>query len=283
MQILLITLFVLMFVSCSSVQTNQTSTIGTSQPPNIITVTQLPTSTLVSTLPVKIRQQNLIELFSNNGGCAFPCWWGVGLGDPIREISDLASLIGETPFVSGSYYSFTFPLGELNSSDFAMSFNIDEFKKVKGIEIFLNQPSRFSDYYDVFEKQLSLTGILAHYGMPSETLFLVTPRFEPGGGLRSYTLLMIYDNQDFGIKYSGIVSAENPLKICPIKVNDYYLQNIELYLDDPRSKVSEINRFNSAELKPIDSVNPMKLNEIYRVLSSSNNNECLLITVDPWQ
>lgn len=252
-------------------------------PSSTATTTQQPTSTPVATLPVEIRKQNLIELFSTNGGCDFPCWWGISSGDSIQKVSELAPLVGKPLRAYGSSYYYILSLDNLNFADFDTNFFVDASQTVQRIEISINQPSRFRDYYDAFEMRLSLASLLGRYGKPSEVLLLVTPRFEPGETPRPYTLFLIYDTQDFGIVYSGLVDYENPLRICSIKLDDYHLQYVMLYLINPRSKIVEINRFNSTELQPLEQVTSMSLDDFYQIFTNPKNNQCIDVPIDVWQ
>jgi hypothetical protein len=238
----------------------------TNTPSRTATATAQPTWTPVATLPMDIRKQNLLELFSTNGGCDFPCWWGVSPGDSIQKVSELSPVIGKSLNLFGSsLYSYTIALDELNAPDLYIIFPVDVNQIVRSMEIRLREPSRFRDYYDAFEAQLSLASILDRYGQPSDVLFLVTPRFEPGETPRPYTLFLIYDIQGFGIVYSGLVDSENPLRVCSIELSNHRLRYISLYLQNPRAKIAEINRFNSAELLPLEQVTSINLDDFYRI------------------
>src|SRR5690606_26202663 len=222
----------------------------------------------VATLPMEIRRKNLIEMFETNGGCYFPCWWGVSLGDPIQKAHAFAPIIGESFNVNQSFHYYTLSLDNLDLPDLDIGFYINDNNIIENMEILLREPSRFKDYYKAFESHLSLTSILSHLGKPSDVLFLVQPRFEPGETPRSYTLFIIYELQDFGIAYSGLVDSENPLQVCSVKLDTHYLQSVSLYFHEPHLKIKEINRFNSAELFPIEEVTSMNLEEFYRIFSN---------------
>lgn len=253
-------------------------------PSSTETATPQPTWTPVPTLPVETRKQNLIELFSTNGGCDFPCWWGVSSGDPIQKVSELASVVGDSLDVyRGFLYSYTLSLGTLNTPDLDVNYYVDANHIVQRMEIILDQPARFTDYYNAFAERLSLASLLNRYGKPSEVLLLVAPRSEPGPSPRAYVLFLIYDIEGFGIAYRGSVDSEDPLRICSIKLDDYHLQYILLYLQEPRQQIGELNRFHLAELHPLDEVTSMSLDEFYMMFSEPMNNECIEIFTDPWQ
>jgi hypothetical protein len=264
------------------VKTTQTPK-PTTKPSSTATPSLQPTWTPVATLPLEIRRQNLIKLFSTNGDCEFPCWWGIHPGDPIQKVSELAPVIGKSLYADGSFYYYTLALDNLNLLDFDANFFVDANQTVQRIEISLREPIRFRDYHAAFEVRLSLAGLLGRYGKPSEVLFLITPRFEPGETPRPYTLFLIYDNLDFGIVYSGLVDSEDPLQVCSIKLDDYHLQYILLYLQDPRPKIAVLNRFNSTEFQPLEQVTSMSLDDFYRIFSEPESNKCIEVSVDVWQ
>ena len=253
--------------------------------PNITTFdTATPTWTPMATLPVEIRKQNLIELFSTNGGCDFPCWWGVNSGDSIQKAAELTPKIGKSLHLYGNFlYSYTLSLDDSSFADFYAEFHVDVNQIIQRMEINLAEPSRLRDYQDVLKERLSLHSILQLYGKPSEILFLVTPRFEPGETPRPYTLFLIYDIQGFGIVYSGLVDNENPLQVCSIKLDNHRLQHISLYLQDPRPKIAEINRFNSTKLQSLEEVTAMSMDDFYQAFSTPDNKECIETIIDPWQ
>lgn len=295
----LFTLEILFLAGCGNAQATPTPTSVTSllptstptrEPPQptaspsaTATASRTPTWTPVPTLPLEIRKQNLIELFSTNGGCDFPCWWGIRPGDSIQKVSELALVVGKPLQVNRSSYYYTLPLDELNTPDLDVGYDADADQIVQQMEISLGEPSRFRDYHNAFEIQLSLAGLLGRYGKPSDILFLVAPRYEPGETPRPYTLFLIYDIQGFGIVYSGLVDSENPLRVCSIKLNSPRLQYISLYLQNPRSKIAKINRFNSADLLPLEQVTSMSLDDFYQAFSAPDQDICIEIGIDPWQ
>lgn len=297
MQIVAFVLAILFLPGCGGVQTQQvpasdapppmTSTPTRENPRPTITLsstaTATPTWTSVPTLPVEIRKQNLIELFSTNGGCDFPCWWGISPGDPIQKVSELGLRVGKPLRRDGLNHYYTLSLDELNAPDLDVNYNVDADEIVQSMEISLAGISRFWDYHEAFEARLSPASILSRYGKPSEVLLLVVPRVEPDPTPRAYILFLIYDKQDFGIVYRGMVDSEDPLRICSIKVDDYHLQSITLYLHDPLSKLGELNRSHLAELQPLDQVTSMNLDEFQRIFSEPENNQCIEVSNDVWQ
>ncbi len=253
----------------------------TSKPSGTATATQNPTWTPVATLPVEIRKQNLIELFSTNGGCNFPCWWDISPGDSIQKVSELAPVVGKSLRHHESFFYYTLSLDDLNLADFDVNYYVDGNQIVQRMKIVIEKPSRFRDYHIAFGERLSLSGLLNNYGKPSEVLLLVAPLGGPGIP-REYALFLIYDTQDFGVVYIGLVDSEDPIRICSIKMDDYHLQSVLLYLHDPRQKIAELNRFYMHTFKPLDEVTSMSLDDFYQTFSIPSNIGCIETTIDKW-
>ncbi|MCG2783909.1 MAG: hypothetical protein L6461_02275 [Anaerolineae bacterium] len=285
-------LILLFFSGCSIFQSTQivvsetplSPTVFVNKTPEFYTATATlePTLTLVATLPLEIRKQNLIELFSTNGGCDLPCWWGISLGDSLQKVAELAPVIGKPLRPDGALYYYTLSLDNLNLADFDINYYVDENMIVQEMEINLVEPSRFKDFHIAFNEQLSLSGLLRRYGKPSEVLLLA----EPLGGLntpREYALFVIYDTQGFGVVYTGLVHAENPIQICSITVEDYHLKRIFLYLQEPRKKIEQLNRFYLHDLKPLESVALMSLDDFYEHFSLPDNSKCIETFAEKWK
>jgi hypothetical protein len=247
-----------------------------------IPTTPEPTWTPVATLPTEIRKQNLIELFSTNGGCDFPCWWGVSPGDPIQKVYALASVVGKSPGIDGSDHYYTWSLDNLNLVDFDMNFHIGANQIVQHIDISIREPSRFRDYYVAFEEQLSLASLLGRYGKPSEVLLLVEPRIEPDSQIE-YALFLAYEPQGFGVEYSGLVDSEDPIRICSVKLNDYHLRYVSLYMRDPQQVIVERNGFYTNDFQPLDQVASMSSDVFFQVFSNDESSPCIETSFELWR
>jgi hypothetical protein len=259
-----------------------TYTMPMTPAPTRITITPEVTWTPVATLPFEIRKQNLIELFSTNRGCDFPCWWGISPGDAIQKVYDIAPVIGKSPRSLYSFYYYTLSLDNLNLADFYVNFYVDTNQIVQHIEISIGEPSRLKDYQDAFKQQLSLASILDRYGKPSEVLLLVEPRIEPDSQIW-YALFLAYKSQAFGIEYSGLVDTEDPIRICSIKLNNYHLRYVSLYMQDPQSVIVERNRFYTNDFKPLDQVTSMSLNVFSQVFLDNDSNRCIETPYEFWK
>lgn len=245
--------------------------------------TQIPTWTPVVTLLPEIKNQNLIELFSTNGGCDFPCWWGVGPGDSIQKIAELGRFVGKSLNQDASSYYYTLSLDSLSSADFDVNFYVnDHNESVQRIEVSLLEPSRFRDYYNAFNERLSLSGLLSRFGKPSDVLLIVEPLGGPGVA-REYFLYLLYEHQNFGATYWGTVDFEDPIRICSIRVEDYHLKGIFLSLQEPQREIIKLSRFSMHQFMPLEQVTSFSLDDFYRIFSNPENSDCIETEIGYWE
>ena len=229
---------------------------------------------------------NLLELLSPNRDCEFPCWWGVRPGTSIQEALSLSSVLGESPSIYGTgqrkQYSYHLSLDELNLSDLDVVFYEKE-EIIQSIKVSLQEPSRFwlTDYLEALEKILSLSSVLSHYGQPTDVLLMVKPRVERDSSI-GYVLSLIYESSGFGIEYSGVVDAEDPIRICPIKLSNYHLGSIRLQLQDSQAMSSYRIELYEQGFEPLENVTSMDLDTFFQAFSSSENDSCIETSIDGW-
>jgi hypothetical protein len=254
-----------------------------------MTKTLFPTITLTWTpvpmLSQEEKKMNLLELLSPNSDCKFPCWWGVRPGASIQEALSLSSILGKNPSIYGSgtvkQYSYTLSLDELNLADFDTVFYEKE-GTIQSIKVSLQEPVRLTDYIDAFNETLSLNSVLSRYGKPTGILLRVSPRVERDAPI-GYTLSLVYGTEGFGIEYDGVVDSEEPLQICSIKLNDYHLTSINLYLQDSQAINLYRSELDRQGFKPLESVTPMSVDDFYQAFSLSENNNCIESSIDIWK
>lgn len=259
----------------------QVSTEAASQPS--LNFTQAPAWTPVVTLLPEIKKQNLVELFSTNGGCDFPCWWGVSPGDSIQKIAELGRSVGKSLNQDGLSYYYTLSLDSINSADFDVNFYVNDHNEgVQRIEVSLLEPSRFRDYHDAFNEHLSLSGLLSRFGKPSDVLLIAEPLGGPGVA-REYFLYLLYDHQNFGATYWGTVDFEDPIRICSIRVEDHHLKGIFLSLQEPQREIIELSRFSMHQFMPLEQVTSFSLDDFYRIFSNPENSDCIETEIGYWE
>ena len=173
-----------------------------------LTPTRTATWTPVPTLSEEVRKENLIHLFTTNGGCEYPCFWGVKPGSPIQDVIDLTSTLGKAPIIYNNQYTFRYSLDELNLGDFSLDINEDE-GVVQKITTSLIDATRHKDFMEAFNMSLSLSSILTQYGQPDSVLLQIQPRTEKDSPI-GYTLYLLYIREGFAVWYDGVVISEIP-------------------------------------------------------------------------
>lgn len=248
------------------------------------TPTIFPTKIVVPTLPPEALKKNLIELFSTNGGCDFPCWWGVSPGDSIDKVFSLSTLLGEAPGreARGGYFYYTISIVDPYSPDLEVNFYYSPAEVIRDMEVIIIYPSRFTKYNDAIESQLALHNLLSRYGKPNAVLLLVEPRVEPNSPI-SYALFLGYEEQRFGIEYSGVIDAENPVQICSIKLEDYHLEYVQLFMQDIQPVIIERNQYYLNDFRPLDEVTSMSLDDFYEAYSDANYSGCIETSYELWK
>lgn len=250
------------------------------------TATVTATLTPAPTLPFEARQEALTDLLSTNGGCDFPCWWGIRRGDPLEKAAAVTSPFHKAD-IRGSAYGYSVSLGEFRTPDLQITYRSGEDSHIDRMVIELWQPTAHLHLRDVLEDRFSPESILTRYGKPSEVLFAAAPlaELEP---IRGYVVFLIYEEQDFGIAYQGVTTNDDPVRICSINLRNMnpvveQLEQISLFLYDPRKEIDRLNRQYWNDLQPIGDVTTMSVEEFISAFSAPGSGECIESAVQLWQ
>ena len=252
-----------------------THTVGPS-----LTPTWTATWTPVPTLSEEVRKQNLITLFTTNGGCEYPCFWGVTPGESFQQVFSLSPLIGKSPNSHKNLIEYGITLGDLNVVDFSIDY-YEMNGLVEKIRASLSFPERLLDYMDAFRTRLSISSILFNYGQPSHVLLQIQPRVEKDSPI-GYTLYMLYIQEGFAIMYDGVVNSEKPITAC-VFLEDYHLRSIGIELQDSKAMESLRDELIKKKFMPIDDVTAMSMDEFFQIFSSIENEQCIETSIDYWK
>jgi hypothetical protein len=239
-----------------------------------------PTRTLIPTLLPETKHENLLNLILTNGGCDFPCWWGVQPSAPIQDTYGLHSILGEYPESYDSKFLYSISLDGLNLSDLLVEFFIEN-EIVQRIEVNLMYPSRLTSYIETLSNSFSISSVFLKYGKPTRVVLQVKPRSEKDSPI-TYSLLILYGDKGFSIQYDGLVNAEEPISICPY-IDDYHLEYISLYLQDSQSMIDLQEILQQNHYLPIDSVTAMNLEDFFQAYSSNNEQTCFETSLIYWR
>jgi hypothetical protein len=184
--------------------TSITSTTSTLSP--VYTWTPIPT------LPPADALEKLLGLYSNNGGCSLPCWWGITPGQSTwREAREQLAPLGyhAKPIVHGDITRYEFELvvpAELSSLGYFWPTLTVERNIVTSINLNASYVGREFDY--------SLAGLLKTFGIPEE--IWIRPVVETMKDTSYYDISLFYPSK--GVLTSATGNAEknaNSLRICP--------------------------------------------------------------------
>lgn len=218
-----------------------------------VTVTRMPTSTVtltpdpssapdpaLPTLEPTQAKARVTELFQTNGGCPFPCWWGILPGkstwkEAERIVIPFASSISQGGIrvatendlhVVTSGYSLVYPIDAeegIGVITFSVRNNIIE-------EIHVLETGTNSGY--------ALGQLLQKYGTPEEIFLSATPRSLQS--ISPFRLVLMYPQQGFlaMYQYNAYDPSENQpiVKACP---ND---MGPELWFWSPENRPQEAER-----------------------------------------
>lgn len=195
-----------------------------SRPSSPVTQMPIPTRTPVLTLPPEEVKAVLMDLYANNGGCYFPCWWGITPGETsweqVQESLAPLTVDSYTNTKGGiTLYEFVFvipegmdlPTARGREGDFySYYFNPSIFvqsETVLAIDLSAGWISRDFDY--------SLAGLLQMLGKPEEIwLRLITdvpPEYGP-----EYEIRLFYPDKGILLSSGGRAAwQQNKLRICP--------------------------------------------------------------------
>jgi hypothetical protein len=262
-------------ITDTAIPDTPTHTVGPSSTP-----TRTATWTPVPTLSEEVRKENLIDLFTTNGDCQYPCFWGVRPGEPFSKVFTLASYLGESPSLYENQYSYHISLDEFNFPDFDVVF-IEKNGLVEKITARLAEAVRHPDYMEAFNMSLSLSSMMTRYGQPDHVLLQIQPRAEKDSPI-GYRLYLLYIREGFAVWYDGVVNSEDPIRVC-VFLEDYHLEDSGLELQDSMEMETLQEELLKKGFLPIDEVTSMSSEDFYRIFSSKENRQCIETTIDHWQ
>jgi hypothetical protein len=253
----------------------------TSTPTQTPTLSPTPTETFLPTLSPEEEH----ELFNTNGGCQFPCWWGIIPGQ--TRFKDIFKILRFSKNV-------TRYRGKDNQFYYWISFDVPETIKSNGFFEFqlLVHEEIIQSYYSQYdwrsELDYSLSGMLNIHGPPAEVWLNATPIMMDDQP--RYTYVLFYPEQ--GIMTAREFFAEikdGVLEMCP---NDYVNTPSFLWLWSP---TSEMSFFDNADGKLInfypgsnieyfllEDVTNMNVETFYITYLDPDTDECILSPVNIW-
>lgn len=267
---------------------------------------ELPTPTPWPTLPADEAKQMMLGLLEDNGGCRFPCWWGLTPGETsyltIRSFLEKFETISIANIYSEySFYASWFPLEDDLILDVRVSgfFKLEPPNNLDGLHVTMQVKRVIEGGFEVvWENPLNeqylqiyrLPQILTTYGPPNQALVFGNEAFGHANWSQ-FELVLDYADQGFVIWYTVLMEqVGNTYLGC--MANAY----TNLYLWDPEltyTWAEGITRASGGEDReiiddlnesflPLEEATSMTLDEFYQTFQNPGNTTCLETPVELW-
>lgn len=259
------------------------SSTSTPTPTRTATPTATATHKPLPTLPLPEAIEKMQELLEMNGGCAFPCWWGITPGkttwnevlDTLQPIAWRMSSLKNHPVykdkVTREFY-------------FAMD---DQPTLMNSLMvIFVLKKETMEIEWIVSGQSYDLEKLLLNYGIPEE--IWITANGIPVTGPVDYTVHLFYSDKGImaGINnYAGMVhkNGEDFAKVCNTALIDN-ATGMLFWPPDTRIEHQEFfveyERIN--EFLSIQTATTMTLEDFYNLVLSGGPGDCLEIPMSNW-
>lgn len=259
--------------SVSTASAKATSTVSSQTLPSEVTppvitleVTSKAASSLtptpIATLTNEQKQERLVELMRENGGCELPCWWGI-----MPNVSTV-EMAQNVLVVNGFQWNQDYSSGMRVANDFGvfLKLNVEE-SIVQSLNVrgdYLTDTEDSLAYSQAFAQgwqRNSINALLEQHGMPTR-VFIFTPfRADPGTG-PAYHLLLFFEDLGIEIDYTGSAEQLNGThyRACP-DLSDIW--QIHLFLYQPGDVTNVIET-----VLPTENISYIgEANEVYELIS----------------
>lgn len=238
-------------------------------PTTIPTSTRTPTWVPLPTLPPAEALAKVQELLETNGGCDFPCWWGITPGQTtLVETGEFFGHFG-IPLVSKSFEGKKYAGIDYSSVD---SLNImatltilDEV--VENIQIKINPETQETGTRREWSAYSPET-LITRYGPPTQVDFIAD--WGPGP---FFSMQMYYDSLDLIIQYAGsnIIPAQKVGSVvCPL----------EAQFDAVWLWMGKNPDYPPGEGVPLEKVTSMTIDEFSTLMTKTPDQACFFINSD---
>jgi hypothetical protein len=261
----------------------------------------LPTPTRLPTVQAEEAEIRILELLRNNGGCDFPCWWGIIPGETNLQtarsfLETYESISISNIFDADSGYARWF----VNEDDLIIDIRVslvsdrEPVAIVEGMHFVVQVTRRLDEggFEVVWENPLNerylqayrLPKILNTYGLPDDVLVQANEYYG------EFYLLLDYSTQGFTIWYMADMEQNGDIyRGCMANAYEY------IYLWDPDlayTWAEGITRTSSGEaweidalrevFQPLEEATSLTLGEFYQIFSNPENTSCLETLVEIW-
>jgi hypothetical protein len=294
--------------SSSSVQPTSTvfaipattvTTTSSTRPSNPTLTVEVPTPSPLPTLSPAEAEAMVLDLLQDNGGCFFPCWWGLVPGETGEQKSKpflekfatiaVANIFNEY----GSYARWLVPNNNL-LLDLSVSVAYDQQSPayIRRIQVTTQVTRKLDEggseivWENLLNRQFlqayMLPQILSTYGQPNKVLVFANE------GWRYFELILDYSHQGFAIWYSMPLesSGEKFLGCTSKSFTKSYFWAPELAYTwaegvagtGDKSEIDALNR----DFRPIEEVTSITSEEFYDTVMNPDYISCLETPKELW-
>ncbi len=273
-----------------------TKTFTPTQRPTMTATPPTPTITLIPTLTDDKRRAYIIDLFLHNGGCQYPCFWGLTPGKSTWEDARrLAIPLGDIPYTIEPGHKY-----ELNLQDWQDGLNLGAILSIENDVIqsitseqvlFVNSPH----FIEMAKKQTSYS-ILEEYGPPDRVIVgLIGLQSEENPPHVNSSLSFYYDTKGFTVLFwplDNVTKEDLYFKICP-NVNslppplkDSINMQIGIVQVHDRKSLDKINRdllSRDDPEYPIETISDIGVIDFYKMVMSQKQSACFTTSISKWK
>lgn len=250
------------------------------------------TQTLVPTLSFQESEEEILKLLQNNGGCHFPCWWGLTPGETNHEVAEISLQKLITDSSSFDFYdkvsggSWFIKRNDL-ILDLIVSFTHDRVlvDVIEGLRVTIEVKKELKDgvYETVWENPINQQ-ILSSFMLPNILLVNGQPKeiyVYPNESWMYFNLVLDYSDKGFAIWYSAQLESLDD-KYIGCMANAF----TRLYLWAPEFEytwaegitgngdVSEISSLNR-DFRPLEVVTAITSREFYEASINGKLEGCI--------
>lgn len=237
--------FAFLLAACAENMAAETPEAATSSTPTKIHATNTPPPPSITPSPTfealssEEAQARVDELLETNGGCEYPCWWGIKPGE--TSFHDTVAILDPLSYDSSinntNYYLYYF-------ADITIPESIYVTENLS-IGVFnIKYLGELADYIEIRGYYLPIKDILLQFGIPDEVYFecpLIFPTT-----LVPYSIFLDYRNQGIIVIHFSDVTTPNPedeIIICELDRNTFQKGSEIFTFWNPERKLTSYQYF----------------------------------------
>lgn len=246
-------------------------------PPTLVAT---PTFIQQSIVPMEEKINIVQELFKTNGGCLFPCWWGLVPGEANwEEVEEKLKpfSIGITQAKNEQLY-----VGEVQ---FPIGYSENGMMKRNQYYVVQNQTIVKIEAEAIYSNLFAVDNIFKTYGPPSE-IWIQTAR-EPYQNSLPFFLIFFYNDTNFIVMYSGKGQLnEGNIEYCLANHDEslIFASWSNSYLTGSYLEIAKSTKnFRDNEYqKPLEEATALDVASFYDLYKIPNQETCLITPANLW-